>query len=204
MSGNITSPVVWWINQTSDSAEYWGYWTGSETPPSDNASFSSFTPGTYTVEGEDWWGQVTLLHFQVLTNPSPLDCATIASNSSFVAYTNGSAGAGPLKLDAYYKSARFNDTVVLALSNLGNSTLTVTSFDTGSFYFGPTPYQFSPGGGQIQTWQYYAPNGTLSYPALFYPDQCVLMSMTLSSPFPQVPLTLGFTDGKTQTFTFSQ
>ena len=202
LGGNITSPPDWWINQSRAAVEYWGYWTGSAVPPKSNAAFRSFPPGIYTVEGEDWWGQVALLHFRAIENENPFDCATIASNSSFVGHTNGSAGAGPLRLEAYYQDTRVNNTVVLALSNTGNSTLTVTSFDTGSLYFGYTPYQFSPGGGQVQRWQYYAPNGTLSYPAFFYPNQCVLINLTLSSPFPQVPLSLGFTDGQTQTFSF--
>jgi len=203
LSGNITSPTGGLLNQSAASVEYWGYWEGSAAPPSDNAAFRSFEPGTYTMEGEDWWGQVTVLHFQVVENENPLTCATIVANSSFVGYTNGSTGAGPLRLEAYYQDKRVNNTVVLALSNTGNSTLTVLSFDTGSFYFGYTPYQYSPDGSQIQRWQYYAPNGTLGYPAFFYPNQCVLISMTLSSPFPQVPLTLGFTDNQTQTFTFN-
>ncbi len=203
LSGNITSPTGSLINQSNVSVGYWGYWTGSVMPPSHSAAFRSFEPGTYTIEGEDWWGQVTLLHFQVVVNENPLTCATIASNSSFVGYTNGSAGEGPLKLEAYYHDPRINNTVVLALSNTGNSTLAVLSYNTGSFYFGYTPYQFSPNGSQVQRWQYYAPNGTLSYPAFFYPNECVLISMTLSSPFPQVPLSLGFTDNQTQTFTFN-
>ena len=132
---------------------------------------------------------------------NPLTCGTIASNSSFVGYTNDTVGPGPLKLDAYYVNLRVNDTVVLALSNTGDSTLAVLTGDTSSFYFGYTPYEFSPDGRQIQRWQYYAPNGTLGYPAFFYPDQCVLISMNLLSP--QFPLTLGFTDNQTQTFNFS-
>jgi hypothetical protein len=202
LSGNITSPADWFLNQSAWSTEYRGYWTGSAVPPSSDAAFHSFEPGIYTLVGEDWWGQVAALHFEVIENQNPLECATIASNPSFAAYTSGSAGAGPLRLEAYYQNTRVNNTVVLALSNTGNSTLEVTSFDTGSFYFGSTPYQFSPGGGQVQRWQYYAPNGTLSYPAFFYPNQCVLMSLTLSMPFPQPPLTLGFTNGETQTFAF--
>jgi hypothetical protein len=101
LSGNITSPVGWWINQSKASIEYWGSWGGVTPQAFQNAEFSSFQPGIYTVEGMDWWGQVTLLHFQVVTNESPLDCATIASNPSFVERTNFSASAGPLKLEGY-------------------------------------------------------------------------------------------------------
>lgn len=125
---------------------------------------------------------MTVLHFQVDEDEYPLTCATIATNSSFVGYTNDTVGTGPLKLEAYYENPRVNDTVILALSNTGNSTLAVLTGDTGSFYFAYTPYEFSPDASQVQRWQYYAPNGTLSYPAFFYPNQCVLISMTMSSP----------------------
>jgi hypothetical protein len=202
LSGNITSPADWFLNQSAWSTEYWGYWTGSVVPPSSDAAFHSFEPGIYTLIGEDWWGQVAALHFQVIENENPLDCATITSNPSFVAYTNGSASTGPLKLQAFYQDTRVNNTVVLALSDTGNSTLALLSFDTESLHFGYTPYQFSPDGSQIQRWQYYAPNGTLGYPGFFYPNKCSLISMTFSSPFPQVPLTLSFTNGETQMFTF--
>jgi hypothetical protein len=152
------------------------------------------------MEGQDWWGQVTVLHFKVVEDKNPFDCTTIASNPSFVRSTNLSAGPGPLKLDAYYQNPRINDTIVLALSNTGDSTL--TPYDTASFQFGYTPYIFSPDGSQIDTWRYYAPNGTLGYPAFFYPNQCVLISLTLAH-FPQVPLTLYFANNQTQTFTFN-
>jgi hypothetical protein len=150
-------------------------------------------------------GQVTILHFQVVENQNPLDCATIASNSSFVGYTSGSAGPGPLKLDAYYRNPRINNTAVLALSNTGNSTL--TTYDTASVGFGLPyylPFIFSPTASQTDTWRYFAPNGNLGYPASFYPNECVLVSITYSSPSPslQVPLTLSFADNQTQTFTF--
>jgi len=194
LSGNITSPVAWWVNQSAAGQEYWGSWG--------QGTFHSFEPGTYTAVGEDWWGQVAILHFQAIPDQIPLDCATIVSNPSFVGYTNGSASAGPLKLEAYYQDTRVNDTVVLALSNKGNATLAVSGFDTTSFHFGSTPYSFSPNGSRIQSWQYFAPNGTLGYPAVFPPNDCSLISMTLSSPFPQVPLTLTFTNNETQTFTF--
>lgn len=183
-----------------------GYWTDKPVVPSANCcvneAFTSFPPGLYTIAGEDWWGQVTVLHFVVDEDDHPFTCATIASNSSFVGYTTGSAGSGPLKLEAYYLNPRTNNTVVLALSNAGNSTLVVLTGDTSSFYFGYTPFEFSPDGSQVQRWQYYAANGTLSYPAFFYPNECVLINVNLGSSLPQVPLSLGFTDNQTQTFTF--
>jgi len=199
LSDNITSPInINPTNRASANVAYWGYWTdqGGE-------AFRSFSPGVYTMEGEDWWGQVTVLHFQVVDDQNPLDCATIASNSSFVGYTNGSAGIGPLKLETYYQNPRTSNTVVLALSNTGDTMVGLLSYDTSSLHFGSAYYQFSPDGSQIQSWRYYAPNGTLSYPAFFYPNQCVLISVTLSTLFPQVPLTIGFTGTLTQTFTFS-
>ena len=178
----------------STNATYWGYWTF------DNGDvFRPFSPGVYTIEGQDYWGEATFLHFQVVENQNPLDCATIASNSSFVGYTNGSAGPGPLKLDAYYQNPPSNGTVVLALTNTGNSTLTsdgTTSVSSGFNFFG---FFFSPDWNQTNTWRYYAQNGTLGYPAFFYPDQCVLISATLSSP--EASLSLSFSDNQTQTFT---
>jgi hypothetical protein len=192
--------------KANGSMQFWGYWTDRPVVPNAeggvNEAFTSFPPGLYTIAAEDWWGQVTILHFLVGVNENPLTCATIASNSSFVGYTNDSVGPGPLKLEAYYVNPRVNDTVVLALSNTGNSTLAVLTGDTSSFSFVYSPYEFSPDASQVQRWQYYAPNGTLGYPAFFYPNQCVLISMTLSSP--QFPLTLGFTDNQTQTFDFHQ
>lgn len=193
LSGSITSPAGWWINQSAASQEYWGYW--------DQGAFHSFEPGIYTAVGEDWWGQVAILHFRAIANQNPLDCSTIASNPSFVGYTNGSTSAGPLKLEAYYQDLRVNNTVVLALSNTGDAMLTLLGFDTSSFHFGDTPYSFSPNGSRVQSWQYFAPNGTLGYPGVFYPNECSLIRMTLS-PLPQVPLTLSFTNNETQTFTF--
>jgi hypothetical protein len=180
---------------------YWGYWTYDK-----GDVFRPFSPGIYTIEGQDLWGQATILHFQVVENENPLDCATIASNPSFVGYTNGSAGPGPLKLDAYYRNLRINDTTVLALSNTGNSTL--TTYDTASVGFGLPyylPFIFSPNASQTDTWSYFASNGTLGYPASFYPNQCVLVSINYSSPSPslQVPLTLSFADNQTQTFAFA-
>jgi hypothetical protein len=168
---------------------YWGYWTYDK-----GDVFRPFSPGVYTIEGEDYWGQATFFHFQVVENQSPLNCATIATNSSFVGYTNGSAGPGPLKLDAYYQDRQSDGTVVLALTNTGNSTLTGSPY-TNEFFF-------SPNMSQTDTWRYYAPNGTLGYPAFFYPGQCVLIGGTFSRPSTPATLTLGFSNNQTQTFTY--
>ena len=63
----VTTPVN--TQQAAASLEFSGYWTGSEAPPSSNATFHTFDPGTYTVEGVDWWGHVMIAHFQVVPNP---------------------------------------------------------------------------------------------------------------------------------------
>jgi hypothetical protein len=179
-------------------ATYWGYWGYDK-----GDVFLRFSPGVYTIEGQDYWGQATFLQFRVVENRSPLDCATtLATNSSLVSYTNGSAGPGPLKLDAYYLDHRSNDTVLLALTNTGNSTLAsdgTTSVGFGFNFFG---FFFSPDWSQTNTWRYYAPNGTLGYPAFFYPNQCVLIGATFPSP-PSKPatLTISFSNNQTQTFT---
>jgi len=168
---------------------YWGYWTYDK-----GDVFLPFSPGVYTIEGLDLWGQAIILHFQVEASQNPFDCATIATNSSFVGYTNGSAGPGPVKLDAYYRSLGIGNTIVLALTNTGNSTLTGFPY-TNEFF------TFSPNTSQTDTWRYYAPNGTLGYPALFYPEQCVLIGETFSPPPTSATLTLGFSNNQTQTFT---
>jgi hypothetical protein len=49
---------------------------------------------------------------------------------------------------------------------------------------------------QADTWGYYAPNGTMGYPAFFCPGQCVLVSATS----PPAPLTSVFSDNQTQVF----
>ena len=54
--------------QVAASLEFSGYWTGSDVPPSSNATFHAFDPGTYTVEGVDWWGHVKFAFFQVTPN----------------------------------------------------------------------------------------------------------------------------------------
>jgi hypothetical protein len=188
MSDDLTYPPRVAGPDTAN-ATYWGYWTYDK-----GDLFRPFSPGIYTIEGEDLWGQVTFLHFQVVENQSPLDCATIATNSSFVGYTNGSAGPGPLELDAYYQDQQSKGTLVLALTNTGNSTLSGLPY-TNEFFF------FSPNMSQTDTWRYYAPNGTLGYPAFFYPGQCVLVGATFSPPSTPATLTLGFSNNQTQTFT---
>jgi hypothetical protein len=193
-SGNATVPTDMYTKRASASAEYWGFWTGWNTYPSANVSFQSFPRGVYTIVGEDFWGQSVLLHFRVVDDQNPLDCPAIASNSSFVGHTNFLPIAGPLKLEGYYQNLRSNNTVVLALSNTGHSTVTLLSL---SAHYGE--YNFSPDGNQIGSWHYYAANGTLSYPAVFFPNECALISITSSPPFPQLPLTLSFADNRTQT-----
>jgi hypothetical protein len=192
MSNNLTNTRF----SAAANMTYWGYWTYDK-----GDVFRPFSPGIYTIEGLDLWGDAAVLHFQVVENQNPLDCATIASNSSFVVYTNGSAGPGPLKLDAYYRNPQINNTVVLALTNTGNSTL--IPYDTASLGFGfySFPFIFSPDLSRTNTWRYYAPNGTLGYPAFFYPNQCVLISATFLPS--QAPVSLSFSDNQTQTFTFS-
>jgi hypothetical protein len=201
MSSDITSPVGWSVNQSSDKIEYWGYWTGTEIPPSDNVAFNSFTPGlTYTVEGADWWGQVTLLHFQVVANDYPFDCTTIASNPAFVESDNFSSSAGRLTLQRYYADLQSKTTVVLALTATGNSTLAVSNPSAIG------PFLFSPNSSLTQSFQYYSPNGTLGYPVMVFPGGCSLVSINLEqSELPFVGgIELNFKVGnQTQTFTVS-
>ncbi len=195
MSNHITYPTGP-AAPASMNVTYWGNWSYS------GQVFRPFSPGTYTIEGLDFWGQATILHFQVVENQNPLDCATIASNSSFAAYTNGSAGPGPLKLDAYYWNPGRDNTVVLALTYAGSSTLIpyITAYWGFSLHY-YEPFVFSPNMSQTDAWRYYSPNGTLGYPAFFSRDQCVLLSATFSLHSPQTTLTLGFSDNQTQTFT---
>lgn len=103
-------------------------------------------------------GQTTILHFQVVGNHAPFDYATIVSDSSFVGYTSGSAGTGPLKLDAHYRNPRIGNSVVPALTNTGHSTLTGSPYTNEIF--------FSPNMSQADTWGYYALYGTLGNPAV--------------------------------------
>ncbi len=208
LSGNITSPDVEVINQSAASVEYWGYWGGATFPPSNSYDFTSFAPGVYTVEGLDWWGQVAVLHFQVVANPDPLDCATISSNPAFVQGTNFSASAGPLELERYYKDLRSNNTVALELRTTGVSTLSVDMVSLKNPYtdnpnYVYTPFEFSPSSNfSRQTWQYYDPNGTLSEPAVFFPNECSLLLVEFPASYQGVPLAL-YVGGQTQTFTLN-
>ncbi len=68
VESSVTTLVVS-TTQVAASLGFSGYWTGSEVPPASNATFHTFDPGTYTVEGVDWWGHVKLAHFQVVPNP---------------------------------------------------------------------------------------------------------------------------------------
>jgi hypothetical protein len=210
LSGNITSPDDWWINQSAAIVEYFGYWGGESTPPFQNDTFSSFPPGIYTVEGEDWWGQVTLVHFQVVANPDPLDCATIASNPAFVKGTNFSASAaGPLKLESYYKDLQgSNNTVALELTTTGTSTISVGMVSLSNPYTSNPnyvyPFRFSPSADlSPQSWQYYAPNGTLSEPAVFFANECSLLLVEFPASYQGVPLAL-YVGGQMQTFTLNE
>jgi hypothetical protein len=130
---------------------------------------------------------------------SVLDCATIASNPSFTRYTNSSAGPGPVKLEAYYQEKGVNNTYLLALSASGDSTAVLTFADYGANWV----LQFNPDPSQVQGWQYFAPNGTLSYPAAFYPGQCSLLRVVIPQNSAEIPLTLEFNDNLTQTITLS-
>ncbi len=179
---------------------YWGYWTnnGGEV-------FRPFSTGIYTIEGQDLWGQVTLLHFQVVVNENPLDCVTIGSNSSFAKSVNFSASSGPLELGGFFENLRANNTLVLEFSTTGNSTLSVGDPYTQSIQFGFGPFLFSPNSTQEGRWQYYSPNGTLGYPAIVYPNQCSLVSVTLQpfqSHFAGLPLIFAI-GNQTQTFTIN-
>jgi hypothetical protein len=179
---------------------YWGYWTSNG-----GDVFRPFSPGIYTIEGQDLWGQVALLHFQVVSNKHPFDCVTIGSNSSFVKSMNFSANLGPLKLESYFENLRSNNTLVLEFSTTGNSTLSVGNPYTQSIQFSFGPFLFSPNSAQEGRWRYYSPNGTLGYPALIYPNQCSLVSVTLQpfqSHFAGLPLIFAI-GNQTQTFTFN-
>jgi hypothetical protein len=200
LSSNITYPVGWWVNQSSARAEYSGYWTGV-VAGSNDAVFRSFEPGAYTIEGEDWFGQAAIVHVHVVPNSNPLDCATIVSNSSFVERTNFSASAGPLTLEKYYRELRNNDTVVLAFTTTGNSTLAVSNpyFNDGGPHIGS--FLFSPDGTLIeQRYQYYSSDGILSNPIVVSYNQCSLVRLTLGSDLAGVPLLFRI-GNQTQSFT---
>ncbi len=196
--------------KASASAEYWGYWdwTGPVPllQPSTKLSFHAFPPGVYTIEGEDWWGQATLLHFEVIPNESPFDCASVAKNSSFVSGTNFSASAGPLEVLGYYRVAGSNNTVLLELSTTGDSAVKVDNPYVESFQFGFGPFLFSPNATLVGTFQYYAPNGTLGYPIVVYPGECSLVGITFQPsqvPFVGIPLMFDVGGNETQTVTLN-
>ena len=200
LSGNITSPDDWWLNKSADSVEYLGYWRGE--------TFNSFLPGIYTIEGEDWWGQVTLVHFQVVSNVNALSCTTIASNPSFErGVANFSATPGPLKLEGFYSDLLSNNTIAFALTTTGDSNLSVgtlslySPYDSPNYVFSPLDFSdrspLSP-----QTWQYYSSNGTLSDPAVFIPDKCSLVEVAFLGSFEDVPLVL-YVGNQTQSFTIN-
>jgi hypothetical protein len=200
LSSNITYPANWWVNQSTATTEYWGYWTGV-VGGSNNAVFRSFEPGAYTIEGEDWWGQVVLVHVRVVPNVNPLDCVTIASNPAFVERMNFSSGPGPLKLERYYRDMRSNNTVVLAFTATGNSTLTVSNPYINDLGYGTWPFLFSPNSIlPIQRYQYHSPDGTLSNPIVVIPNQCSLVSAAFGSNYVGVPMLFSI-DNQTQSFT---
>ncbi len=197
--GNATAPQDVWTQKAGADLEYWGYWSGrAEFYPSVNASFTAFQPGSYTVAAEDAWGEETIMHFTVVAATKVLTCATISSNSSFVPHGNESTGPGPLKLDAYYQLGTSNS-YVLALSATGSSPVILTFFN----YAGNSQLQFSPNPSTIASWQFYAPDGTLAYPATFYPGQCTLIRIVLPNAPPQIPLSLEFSDNESQEFMLS-
>jgi hypothetical protein len=193
--------------EASAGAVYWGYWnwTGPVPlgQPSTKLSFQAFPPGVYTLEGEDWWGQATLLHFQVVPNGSPIDCAAVGSNSSFVASTNFSVSAGPMDVLGYYHMAGSNSTAALELSTTGSSAVKVDNPYTQSIQFGFGPFLFNPNASLVQTFRSFAPNGTLSYPITLYPGECSLVILEFQpfrGPFAGFPL-LFDVGNQTQTVT---
>ncbi len=147
---------------------------------------------------------LTLLHFHVIPNPTPLDCATIALNSSYAEHTNFSASAGPLKLDRYYLDLQSKNTVVLALTTTENSTLTVSNPYTNDIGYGIGPFLFSPNSTlPIQRYQYHSPQGILSNPIIVSPNECSLVSMAFESNFAGVPVLLSI-GNQTQSFTLNR
>ena len=193
--------------EASAGAVYWGYWNWTGPVPLDqpstNLSFQAFPPGVYTIEGEDWWGQATLLHFQVVPNGSPVDCAAVGSNSSFVASTNYSVSAGPLDVLGYYRMAGSNSTAALELSTTGSTAVKVDNPYTQSIQFGFGPFLFNPNASLVQTFRSFAPNGTLSYPIILYPGECSLVVLEFQQfrgPFAGFPL-LFDVGNQTQTVT---
>lgn len=205
-SDDIVLPRDFGVNQSAANIEFWGSWGSVIFPPSNNREFNSFTPGVYTIEGEDWWGQETILHFQVVPNPNPLDCATIASNHSYVEGRNFSASPGPLKLERYYEDMQSNNTVALALTTTGTSSLTVGMMSLHNPYTNETnyvegPFSFSPSSNlSPQTWQYYSPNGTLSDPAVFFPNECSIVKVDFPASYQGETLVF-YVGNQTQSFT---
>ena len=200
--GNATVAESMWTAPAGANLYYSGYWTGVQSLTSGNASFSSFSPGTYTLAAEDEWGQVAVLHFQDL----PLTCAMAASDpSSFVAYTNyssSSSASGPLQLQAYYREAGTNNTYLLAVSPAGSVSSTLASVHyEGPYYV--WYLQYSPNFGESQSWQYIAPNGTLVYPAIIAQNQCSIVRVVLPQVSAEVPLILLMSNNETQTFTLN-
>jgi hypothetical protein len=197
-SGNATAPRDMWTQAAGTDSEYWGSWSGQAyLYPSVNAFFSPFRPGVYTLVAGDGWGQLTLLHFHVVSGQSLLDCATIASNPAYVRSTVASVGPGPLGLAAYYQPKGVNDTFLLALSASGHSAVTLTFLN----YATDWPLQFNPDPAQIQSWQYFTADGTLVYPATIQPGQCSLLRVVIPQNTTQVPLSFEFSDNQTQTVT---
>jgi hypothetical protein len=63
----------------SDQLTTSGYWTGDQS----TAAFHPFSPGSYTVLAEDEWGDVVLLHFDVVvTTVTETVSSTISSTNS--------------------------------------------------------------------------------------------------------------------------
>ena len=196
--GNTTGPRDMWTQKAEAGLEYWGYWSGvAEFYPSTTVSFVSFKPGVYTLAAGDAWGHLAILYFEVIPAASTLTCAGVSSNSSYVAYTNASVNSGPLGLSAYYKVPGSNDTYLLAMYGTGSSSVTLTYFQFATSW----PLQFSPDPTQIQSWQYFTPNGTLAYPATFSPNQCSLVRVVLPYPSTNIVLALEFSNNQSQTFT---
>lgn len=199
-TGNATAPRDMWTQEADANLEYWGYWSGqAEFYPSLNASFTSFPPGSYTVAASDAWGQLVILHFNIVPTTVLLTCTSIATNPSFVGYTNASSSSGPLSLQDCYREIGSNNTYLLALSATGNSPVSLTYLD----YSGNWAMQFSANPSQIQTWQFYTPAGILAYPATFQPSQCSLLRVNLPYASQSMVLRLELSDNETQTFTLN-
>lgn len=204
--GNMTLPS----QQAGSDEEFWGYWSGIAPAgyASGNASFTSFHTGVYTVAAEDAWGQTAIRHFKVVAQARALTCATVASNPDLVALSNETKGPGPVRLEAYYQQLGGNDTYLLALSGNGSSPATLTFFNyaeivqEGGLHELNAPLFFSPDPNQPQSWLYFTQNGTLAYPATFYPGRCTLVRIVLPPhSSSEIPLSLQFSDNETQQLT---